>query len=96
MILKIYNPIMTEDERQCMQFFGMDGVSFHSIDDFITSIPEDDEVIDLRLNSPGGVVSEGWGIIDKLRATGKKITVAAVDANNRAQAAGNATVTAHA
>lgn len=74
MILKIYNPIMTEDERQCMQFYGMDGVSFHSIDDFISSIPEDDEVIDLRLNSPGGVVSEGWGIIDKLRATGKKIT----------------------
>ena len=74
MILKIYNPIMTEDERQCMQFYGMDGVSFHSIDDFITSIPEDDGVIDLRLNSPGGVVSEGWGIIDKLRATGKKIT----------------------
>lgn len=74
MILKIYNPIMTENERQCMQFYGMDGVSFHSIDDFISSIPEDDEVIDLRLNSPGGVVSEGWGIIDKLRATGKKIT----------------------
>lgn len=74
MILKIYNAIMTEDERQCMQFYGLDGVSFNSIDDFIASIPEDDGVIDMRLNSPGGVVSEGWGIIDKLRATGKKIT----------------------
>lgn len=74
MILKIYNAIMTEGERQCMQFYGLDGVSFNSIDDFIASIPEDDEVIDMRLNSPGGVVSEGWGIIDKLRATGKKIT----------------------
>lgn len=36
------------------------------------------------------------GTDDITAATGKKITVAAVDANNRAQAAGSATVTAHA
>ena len=36
------------------------------------------------------------GIADITAATGKVITVAAVDANKRAQAAGNATVTAHA
>lgn len=65
---------MPEEERMFMEYMGLDGVSFNSIDEFIASIPEDDEVIDLRLNSPGGVVSEGWGIIDKLRATGKKIT----------------------
>lgn len=57
-----------------MQYMGLDGVSFNSIDEFIASIPEDDETIDMRINSPGGVVSEGWAIIDKLRATGKKIT----------------------
>ena len=74
MILKIYSAIVPEDDRVCMQYCGFDGVSFNSIDEFIASIPEDDNVIDMRINSPGGVVTEGWAIIDKLRATGKKIT----------------------
>ena len=74
MILKIYSAIVPEEDRVCMQYFGLDGVSFNSIDEFIASIPEDDGVIDMRINSPGGVVTEGWAIIDKLRATGKKIT----------------------
>lgn len=73
MILKIYNAIMPEEDRVFMQYMGLDGVSFDSIDDFIASIPEEDGTIDMRINSPGGVVSEGWAIIDKLRATGKKI-----------------------
>lgn len=74
MILKIYNAIMPEDERVCLQYMGVNGVSFDSIDEFIASIPEDDDTIDMRINSPGGVVSEGWAIIDKLRSSGKKIT----------------------
>lgn len=74
MILKVYSAIVSEDERQFLQFMGMDGTSFSGIDEFISSIPADDEIIDMRINSPGGVVSEGWAIIDKLRATGKKIT----------------------
>ena len=65
---------MPEEDRMFMQYIGLDGVSFNCIDEFIASIPEDDEVIDMRINSPGGVVPEGWAIIDKLRATGKKIT----------------------
>ena len=74
MILKIYSAIMPEEDRMFMQFMGLDGVSFNSIDEFIASVPEDDDTIDMRINSPGGVVPEGWAIIDKLRATGKKIT----------------------
>lgn len=75
MILKIYNEIIPEEERKLrLMFMGLDGVSFSGIDEFIASIPEGDDTIDMRINSPGGVVSEGWGIIDKLRATGKKIT----------------------
>ena len=65
---------MPEEDRMFMQFKGLDGVSFNSIDEFIASVPEDDDTIDMRINSPGGVVPEGWAIIDKLRATGKKIT----------------------
>ena len=74
MILKVYSAIMPEEDRMFMQYMGLDGVSFNSIDEFIASIPEDDDTIDMRINSPGGVVPEGWAIIDKLRATGKKIT----------------------
>ena len=86
MILKVYSAIMPEEERMFMQFMGLDGVSFNSIDEFITSIPEDDDVIDMRINSPGGVVPEGWAIIDKLRATGKKI-VATIEGNAASMAA---------
>ena len=77
---------MPEEKRMFMQFMGLDGVSFNSIDEFITSIPEDDDVIDMRINSPGGVVPEGWAIIDKLRATGKKI-VATIEGDAASMAA---------
>ena len=73
MILKIYHDIVHEEDRVFLQYMGLDGVSFNSIDDFIASIPEEDDTIDMRINSPGGSVSEGWAIIDKLRSTGKKI-----------------------
>jgi ATP-dependent protease ClpP protease subunit len=59
MILKIYSQIVPEEGRQMLQFFGLDGVSFNTIDEFIANIPEEDNVIDMRINSPGGVVSEG-------------------------------------
>lgn len=74
MILKVYSAIMPEEDRMYMQFMGLDGVSFNSIDEFIAAIPDDDDTIDMRINSPGGCTQEGWAIIDKLRATGKKIT----------------------
>lgn len=74
MILKIYDAIMNDEERQMVEFWGGGGVSFKSIDEFVASIPEDDGVIDIRLNCDGGDCLEGWSIIDKLQATGKKIT----------------------
>lgn len=86
MILKIYSEIVPEEQRQFMKFYGLDGVSFNSIDEFIDTVPEDDDTIDMRINSPGGVVSEGWGIIDKLRATGKKI-IATVEGEASSMAA---------
>lgn len=77
---------MPEDDRVCMQYMGFDGVSFNSIDEFIAGIPKDDDTIDMRINSPGGVVSEGWAIIDKLRATGKKI-IATIEGDAASMAA---------
>ncbi len=86
MILKVYSAIMPEEDRMCMQWMGLDGVSFNSIDEFIASIPDDDDTIDMRINSPGGVVPEGWAIIDKLRATGKKI-IATIEGDAASMAA---------
>lgn len=74
MILKIYDAIVNDEERQFLEFWGGSGVSFKSIDEFVASIPENDDTIDIRLNCDGGDCLEGWAIIDKLRATGKKIT----------------------
>lgn len=74
-ILKIYNPIVSEEERlDLLWFCGLDGTSFESVDAFIQSIPAEDNTIDLRIHCPGGDVTEGWAINDKLRATGKEIT----------------------
>lgn len=67
--LRIYTPI---GEGCC--FFDEEGTTFMSVAEFIDSIPADDNTIELLINSPGGSVAEGWAIVDKLRATGKRIT----------------------
>ena len=72
--LKIYSPIVNEENKAMTPFFsGVEGVSFQDIDEFISSIPENDNLIDMRLHCAGGDVIEGWAMVDKLRATGKEI-----------------------
>lgn len=72
--LKIYSPIVNEENKAMTLFFsGVEGVSFQDIDEFISSIPENDNLIDMRLHCAGGDVIEGWAMVDKLRATGKEI-----------------------
>ena len=72
--LNIYSPIVTEENKAMTLFFsGVEGVSFQDIDEFISSIPENDNLIDIRLHCAGGDVIEGWAMVDKLRATGKEI-----------------------
>lgn len=72
--LKIYSPIVNEENKEMTLFFsGVEGVSFQDIDEFISSIPENDNLIDMRLHCAGGDVIEGWAMVDKLRATGKEI-----------------------
>lgn len=58
--------------KALLQFFGDNAVSFIDVDDFVSQIPEDDDSIEVRIHCPGGDVAEGWAIVDKLRATGKK------------------------
>ena len=74
-VLKIFNDIQTENEKSLCKYFGeAKGVSFKDVDEFCESIPKEDGAIDVRLHCDGGSVVEGWGIYDRLRATGKVIT----------------------
>lgn len=73
--LKIYNDIQTEQDKKLAKYWGdAEGVCYKDIAEFCSSIPEDDNKIDLRLHCDGGSVTEGWAIYDGLRATGKEIT----------------------
>ena len=73
--LKIYNDIQSEDTKNIVSFWGgVEGTSFQDIDDFISSIPADDNDINIRLHCNGGEVLEGFAIYDKLRSTGKTIS----------------------
>lgn len=74
-VLKIYNDIQTENEKNICKFWGdAEGVCFKDVDEFCESIPDEDNAIDVRLHCDGGSVVEGWGIYDRLRAAGKEIT----------------------
>lgn len=74
-VLKIYNDIQTEKEKNdCVLWGETAGVCFKDVDEFCASIPEDDNTIEIRLHCDGGSVIEGWSIYDRLRATGKEIT----------------------
>ncbi len=74
-VLKIYNDIQTENEKNICKFWGdAEGVCFKDVDEFCESVPDDDNAIDVRLHCDGGSVVEGWGIYDRLRAAGKEIT----------------------
>lgn len=74
-ILKIRSDIQTQDEKEFLELWGMTGgVTYNDIADFCDNIPEDDNTIDVYLHCNGGSVIEGWGMYDRLRATGKEIT----------------------
>lgn len=74
-ILKIYNDIAAEEDKVFYQYgMGTDAVCMKDVDEFLNAMGADDETVDIRLHCSGGLVSEGWAIYDKLRASGKKIT----------------------
>ena len=74
-VLKIYNDIAAEEDKVFYQWgMGTDAVCLKDVDEFLNAMGADDEVVDIRLHCSGGLVSEGWAIYDKLRASGKKIT----------------------
>lgn len=73
-ILKIYGVIADGEESSYLSWCGIEHVSLSDISDFITSLPESDERIDILINSKGGDVRDGWAIYDALRQSGKELT----------------------
>ena len=72
--LKIYSDIVDQETKAFMAWGGIDGVSFEDIDQFIGSIPADDENIELTINCRGGMTDQALAMYDALRASGKVIS----------------------
>ena len=73
--LCIYNEIVDEETKVMYQeWCGTDGVCFKDIHEFLDSMEEGDNQVDLRIHCPGGECIEGWAIYDALRTSGKTIT----------------------
>lgn len=73
--LKIYNQIVNEEDKVFLQdWCGTDGICYKDIPEFLDSMEEGDNEIDIRLHCPGGDCIEGWAIYDALRNSGKTIS----------------------
>lgn len=57
-----------------LSWSGMEAMAFSDIDQFIASVPVDDDKIDLTINCRGGMVDTALAMYDALRATGKTIS----------------------
>lgn len=73
-LFKLFSQIVDAEDKVFMAWNGLDAVTFNDVKDFIDSIPEDDENIDLRINCAGGDVLNGWAMYDALRQSGKNIS----------------------
>ena len=74
-VLNIHSEIKSGEANQLdLVFLGLDGTSFQTVNDFIKSIPEDDNTIELSIHSNGGLVTEGVAIYDAIRASGKEVS----------------------
>lgn len=73
--LRIYNQIVNEENKVFLQdWYGTDGVCYKDIPEFLDSMEEGDNEIDIKLHCPGGDCIEGWAIYDALRNSGKTIS----------------------
>lgn len=73
-ILRIYGVIAGNEESAMLSWCGIEHVSLSEVSRFIAELPEEDENIDILIDSRGGSVIDGWAIYDALRQSGRKIT----------------------
>lgn len=70
MKIRLHGTILDEDSKKCevMWFGESDAVSFKDLDEALASKADNDKLIELSINSPGGVCTEGMAIYDRLRS----------------------------
>lgn len=70
MKIRLHGTILDEDSKKCevMWFGESDSVSFKDLDEALASKADNDKLIELSINSPGGVCTEGMAIYDRLRS----------------------------
>lgn len=70
MKIRLHGTILDEDSKKCevMWFSESDSVSFKDLEEALASKADDDRVIELSINSHGGVCTEGMAIYDRLRS----------------------------
>lgn len=70
MKIRLHGTILDEDSKKCevMWFGESDAVSFKDLDEALASKADDDKLIEMSINSPGGVCTEGMAIYDRLRS----------------------------
>lgn len=70
MKIRLHGTILDEVSKKCevMWFGESDAVSFKDLDEALASKADDDKLIELSINSPGGVCTEGMAIYDRLRS----------------------------
>lgn len=73
--LKLNCEITDDSTKAFYEFWGENAISFNSVDEFINSMEETDNKIDVEIHSCGGNCLEGWAIYDRLRTSGKEISV---------------------
>lgn len=73
--LKIFNEIVDAEEKLYASWMGQEAVCFADVRDFISSMAEYDNKIDIRIHCAGGDCVEGWAMYDALRTSGKEISV---------------------
>lgn len=73
--LRIYNQIVDEEEKVYLgDWWSMEGICYKDIPEFLDSMEDGDNEIDIKLHCPGGNCIEGWAIYDALRNSGKTIS----------------------
>ena len=64
--LRIYNEICDEETKVLLSdWYGTDGVCYKDIIEFLDSMDEEDNNIDILIHCPGGSCVERWAIYDK-------------------------------
>lgn len=72
-ILKLNSQIVDQETKVVLAWDGVNGISFEDVRQFIAAIPEEDKVIEIKIDCAGGDCVQGWAMYDMIRQSGKEV-----------------------